>query len=160
MRRTRPRRLDVEPHGWRVTAMRCRQRCREQIRRRWSRPGPAAGNRRLRAGSGIDHSGDIKDQEKSQTSGSPPGYKIRCVLHGPTADDRELNRETLRIHLLGVEHAVGIHGFSMPCPPECPRREITHGEARDCAAAILREKSRPSVGEDRPPGVKKPPVLL
>jgi len=60
---------------------------------------------------------------------------------------RDLNRETLRIHLLGVEHGLGIHAFSMPCPTECPRKEITLGEARDLAGHLLRGK--PTLG----PGV-------
>jgi hypothetical protein len=56
-------------------------------------------------------------------------------------DTRDLNQGTLRIHLLGVEHALGIHGFSMPCPPDCPLEEITHSEARNRAALILRGKT-------------------
>ncbi len=61
-------------------------------------------------------------------------------------DFRELNQQTLRIHLLGVEHSMGIDSHSMPCPPECPRREITHVEARDRAALLLRERGPASSG--------------
>jgi hypothetical protein len=53
----------------------------------------------------------------------------------------DLNREQRRIHLLGAEHALGFHRFSMPCPPECPLEEITHSEARNRAALLLRGKT-------------------
>jgi hypothetical protein len=60
-----------------------------------------------------------------------------------TSAERELNLEGVRIYGLGVDHSVGIHGFSMPCPMECPRREISQGEARDRARALFRERATP-----------------
>jgi len=56
-------------------------------------------------------------------------------------DFGDLNREQLRLHLLGAEHALGVHRFSVPCPPECPLEEITHTEARNRAALLLRRKT-------------------
>ena len=61
----------------------------------------------------------------------------------PILDDalefRELNRQTRRIHVLGVEHSMGIHAYSLPCMPECPREEITHSQARDRAGLFLQK---------------------
>jgi len=61
-----------------------------------------------------------------------------------TSAERELNLEGVRIYGLGVDHSVGIHGLSMPCPPECPRREISQVEARDRARTLLREGTSPA----------------
>jgi hypothetical protein len=75
----------------------------------------------------------------AEGSGQKAGTLQEPMVDGDL-DFCDLNREQLRIHLLGCEHALGVHRFSMPCPPECPLEEITHDEARNRAALLLRGK--------------------
>jgi hypothetical protein len=59
----------------------------------------------------------------------------------PDALAAAVNREFKRIYSAGLEHAAGLHGSLISCTPDCPKREVSYGDAYERALNALESRT-------------------
>ena len=64
-----------------------------------------------------------------------------ATVSEPEALAAAVNREFKRIYSAGLEHAAGLHGSVISCALDCPKREISYGDAYERALNALESRT-------------------